>query len=105
MKELDLKTIPKPAGHRVLVKPDVVEEVSKGGIIIQHTNKDRIADAQISGELIAVGPNAWAAFDDGKPWAKPGDRVLFAMHGGYSIKVNGEVFRVMNDEDITAIVE
>jgi chaperonin GroES len=105
MKNLDLGAIPKPAGHRVLIKPDEIEEVSKGGIVLHTTNKDREADAQISGTLVAVGPNAWKAFDDGVPWAKVGDKVLFAKYGGYPLKIKGEMYRVMNDEDITAIVQ
>lgn len=104
MKELDLKQIPKPAGHRVIVKPDPIEEVSKQGIILATGNKDRQQDSQVSGELVAVGPNAWKAFDDGQAWAKTGDRVMFASYAGYSLKINGEMYRIMNDEDVTAII-
>lgn len=104
MKELDLKQIPKPAGHRVIVKPDEIEEVSKGGIVLATTNKDRQQDAQVSGKLVAVGPNAWKAFDDGTPWATAGDRVMHASYAGIAIKINGEMYRIMNDEDITAII-
>lgn len=106
MKELDLKEIPRPAGHRLIVKPDHVEEVSKGGILIAATNKDREQDAYISGRLVAVGPTAWnLSQHGGQPWAKVGDRVMYASYAGYSLKINGEMYRVMNDEDITAIIE
>lgn len=94
-----------PAGHRVLVKPDPVEEVTKGGIIIQHDNKDRVQQAQVTGTIIEVGPQAWKDFSDGTPWATSGDRVLFAKFGGYEIDVEGVLHRVMNDEDITAIIK
>lgn len=94
-----------PAGHRVLVKPDPVEEVSKGGIIIQHSNKGRVEEAQVTGTIVEVGPQAWKDFSDGTPWAKVGDRVLFAKFGGYPIEIKGEQHRVMNDEDITAIIQ
>lgn len=104
MKALRLKSLPKPAGHRVLIKPDKVETVSAGGIITDISNGDREADAQIIGTLVAVGPNAWKEFDDGIPWAQVGEKVLFAKYGGYAVKIRGEVYRIMNDEDVTAIV-
>lgn len=94
-----------PAGHRVLVKPDPVEEKSEGGIIIQHSNKNRVEEAQVTGTLIKVGPQAWKDFSNGDAWAKEGDRVLFAKFGGYSIEIKGDLHRVMNDEDVTAIIQ
>lgn len=105
MRVLKLKSVPVPAGHRIVIKADPIEEVTQSGIILQSTNKDREADGQISGTLVAVGPNAWKAFDDGVPWAKVGDRVLFAKYGGYSVKIKKEIYRVMNDEDVTAIIQ
>jgi co-chaperonin GroES (HSP10) len=92
-----------PAGHRILVKPDEVEEVSKGGIILDTRNKDREEHGQCFGTIVGIGPNAWN-IHDGEPWAKVGDRVLFARHGGFAIKISGKLHRVMNDEDITAII-
>lgn len=94
-----------PAGHRVLVKPDVVETTTKSGIVIKLENKDRADEAQVTGTIVEVGPQAWKDFSDGAAWAKVGDRVLFAKFGGYQITIKGEKYRVMNDEDITAIIE
>lgn len=95
----------KPAGHRVLIKPDEIEKVSEGGIIIPDTDNARKVEAQISGTLVALGPNAWKDFSDGTPWACVGDRVLFAKYGGYSVDIDGTKHRVMNDEDVTAIID
>lgn len=96
-----------PAGHRVLVKPDPVEEVSKGGIVIAtKANEQQLKNATTIGTVVAIGMNAWKAFDDGSPWAKVGDRVSYAKYGGKSIKdASGEEFVVLNDEDILAILE
>lgn len=106
MSAIELKNVEtiKAAGHRVIVKPDAIEEVSEGGIIMPTNNKERKEDAQAFGVIIDVGPNAWKGFDDGEPWAKVGDRVLFAKYGGYAVKIKDEMLRVMNDEDITAII-
>lgn len=94
----------KPAGHRVVIKPDPLEEKSAGGIVIAHQDKARKESGQHVGVIIAIGPTAWKAFDDGEPWAKVGDRIYFAKYGGYEIEVAGEKYRVMNDEDVTAII-
>lgn len=97
-----------PAGHRILVKPDKIEETSKQGIIIDTgTNKARKEAAQIVGTLIAAGPLAWKGLnsESNEPWASIGDRVLFAMYGGYEVMIKGEMHRIMNDEDVTGIVQ
>lgn len=104
---MDFKSV-KPAGHRVLVKPDKLEETSKGGIVINtEMNKARKESAQIVGTLVEAGPLAWKGLnsESSDPWANPGDRVLFAMYGGYEVTIEGELYRIMNDEDITGIVK
>ena len=95
-----------PAGHRILVRVEETESVTKGGIIIADSIKDRNTEANIFGVIVAVGENAWKAFDDGAPWAAEGDRVAFAKYGGFIIvdPDNGEKFRLLNDDDITAII-
>lgn len=95
-----------PAGHRVLVKVEEAEKVSSGGIIVPDTIRDRNTEQNIFGVIVKVGMNAWKAFDGGEPWAKEGDRVAFAKYGGFKIEDpdTKEVYRLLNDEDITAIV-
>ncbi len=94
-----------PAGHRIKIKPDPLEEVSAGGIVIAHgADKARKEQAVHTGILAAIGFNAWKSFDGGEPWAKVGDRVYFAKFGGHIVEENGETYRIMNDEDVTAII-
>lgn len=95
-----------PAGHRVLVRVEETEKVTKGGIIIADTIADKQTEANIFGEIVAIGDTAWKAFDDGEAWAKIGDRVAFAKYGGFVIQdpETGERFRLLNDEDVTAII-
>lgn len=98
----------KPCGHRVLVIPDPIEEKTAGGIIIQtEVTKDREAQAQTFGTIVDIGPNAWMAFDDGKPWAKIGDHVSFAKYGGFVMRDphDKKEYRLLNDEDICAVIE
>ena len=94
-----------PAGHRVLVRPDEVSE-KQGSLYLAVSTKERQANEQIFGTLVAIGANAWKAFDDGKPWAKVGDRVTFAKYGGFSIEdpITKEKLRILNDEDIVSVI-
>lgn len=93
-----------PAGHRVLVQVEEIEEKTKGGIFI--VNADKQTEANIYGRIVAIGPNAWKAFDDGVAWAEVGDKVAFAKYGGFVIEdpETKEQYRLLNDEDITAVI-
>ena len=93
-----------PAGHRVLVKPDIPPE-KIGQVIVPNWVRDNKSFEIVEGELVKIGPTAWRAFDDGKPWAEVGDRVMFAKYGGSIIEdpKTGTKYRVLNDEDIISI--
>ena len=93
-----------PAGDRILLKPEVVEEVSSGGIILIDESIKQGAMAQVYGQLVAVGPDAWT--DYSAPFATVGDRVMFAKYGGLVVEgKDGEQYRVMNDTDVTAKID
>lgn len=91
----------RPLHDRVLVKRLAEEEKSKGGIIIPDTAKEK----PIQGEVIAVGSGRIA--EDGK--IRPldvtsGDRVLFGKYAGTEIKIDGEEFLMMREEDILGVL-
>lgn len=91
-----------PLHDRVLVKRLAEEEKSKGGIIIPDTAKEK----PIQGEVIAVGKGRIA--DDGKVRAldvKKGDKVLFGKYAGTEIRIEGDEFLMMREEDILGIVQ
>lgn len=102
-----------PCGHRVVVKSDNVIEVDpvlaaaeRAGIKLMKNAEDREQGAVSTGVLVAVGPNAWKAFDGGEPWAKPGDKVAFAQYAGKRIKISKDQFvLLLNDDDIQAVLE
>ena len=92
----------RPLHDRVLVKRLEEERKTASGIVIP----DAAAEKPDQGEVIAVG--AGKILDDGKvrPMAvKAGDRVLFGKYSGQSVKVEGEEFLVMREEDIMGVVE
>jgi co-chaperonin GroES (HSP10) len=95
-----------PAGHRVLVKIDEVEEVTKGGIIITKGTAQQQEEAGIFGTLVAVGESAWKDFG-GRAWACVGDRVMIAKYGGFIAQEPGDdnKYRILNDEDIVAVIK
>lgn len=93
-----------PAGYRVLVKPDPIDKRTKGGIFIPDTAVEDHGRAQMLGTLVAIGPFAW--HDYPAAWAKPGSRVLFARYGGLHLRgKDGLEYRMLNDEQITAVVD
>ena len=114
-----------PCGDRVVVLPDAVEKVTKGGIIIPEQEAEKHQMAQVAGILVAVGPDAWThqtttvkkLVDNelkvveekttgySKPFAKVGDRVCFARYNGLPFDgEDGKQYRLLNDEDITATI-
>lgn len=120
-----MKTGISPSGNRVVVKPDDIEEVTAGGIVIPKAHADKHALAQSTGTLVAAGPDAWKhtvtttqRLIDGQwkdverkitgysqPFANVGDRVAFAKYGGLQVEgEDGKTYRILNDEDITAVV-
>ena len=100
-------------GHRLLIKPEAVEKVSAGGIVIARPGQgDKLEFMGTDrGTVVQVGPLCWHHLDhddaDWKPWCKVGDRVIFARYSGKIVKhpETEEEFFLMNDEDIQVILE
>ena len=91
----------KPLGDRVLVEPAEEQEVKKGGIIIPDTAKEKPTE----GIVRALGTGK--TDDSGKKTAfevKVGDRVLVSKYGGTEVKVDGKEYKILNSDDILAIV-
>ena len=91
----------KPLNDRVLVKRMEEVQVTKGGILIPDTAKEK----PIEGKVIAVGPGKMS--DAGVRMAlqlKEGDRVLFGKYAGTEIKTDGEEYLMMREEDILAVI-
>src|ERR687888_2543563 len=92
----------KPLGDRVLVEPAEEKEVKKGAIIIPDTAKEKPTESVV----VALGTGK--TDDNGKkvPFeVKKGDRVLVSKYGGTEIKLDGKEYKIMNSDDILAIIE
>ncbi len=92
----------RPLNDRILVKRLEGEEKTAGGIIIPDSAKEKPAE----GEIVAVGPGKLS--DAGERVAmdvKAGDRVLFSKYGGTDVKLDGEDYLIMREDDILGVIE
>jgi chaperonin GroES len=92
----------RPLHDRVIVKRWEEEKTSPGGIVIP----DSAAEKPIKGEIIAVGNGK--LLDSGERIelaVKPGDKVLFGKYSGTEVKVDGEEYLVMREDDIMGVLE
>ena len=91
-----------PLHDRIIVKPAPAEEVTKGGIIIPDTAKEK----PLQGKITAVGKGR--TDDSGKlipMQLKVGDNVLYGKYAGTEITIDGEELLMMKENDVFAIVE
>ncbi len=92
----------RPLHDRVLVRRKEEERTSAGGIVIP----DSATEKPIQGEVIAVGNGKILENGSVRPMdVKVGDKVLFGKYSGTEVKVQGDEFLVMREEDIMAVVE
>jgi chaperonin GroES len=92
----------KPLGDKVLLRRLEAQERSKGGIVIPDTAKEKPRE----GKVVAVGGGR--RLDDGKivePQVRKGDRVLFSSYAGTEVKLEGEDYVIMGEDDILAVLE
>ena len=92
----------RPLQDRVIVKRIEEDEKTKGGIIIPDSAKEKPAE----GKIVAVGKGALN--NDGKRVpleVKIGDRILFGKYGGQEIKVEGEEYLIMSEQEVLCVIE
>jgi chaperonin GroES len=92
----------RPLGDRVVIEPIPREDMTKSGIVLPDTAKEKPQE----GKVIAVGPGK--TLEDGKREAidvQTGDKVLYAKYAGTEFKLDGEDLLIVSQKDILAIVE
>jgi chaperonin GroES len=92
----------RPLGDRVVIEPTPREEMTKSGIVLPDTAKEKPQE----GKILAVGPGR--ILDDGKREAvdvKVGDKVLYAKYAGTEFKIDDAELLIVSQKDILAIVE
>ena len=92
----------RPLQDRILVERVEEDEKTKGGIIIPDTAKEKPAE----GKVVSVGIGR--AGEDGKMLPmelKVGDRILFSKYGGTDVKIDGNDYLIMRQDDVLGVVE
>ncbi len=91
----------KPLADRVVIKMVEAEETTKSGIILAGSAKEK---PQVA-EVVAVGPGGNVDGNEIKMYVNVGDRVLTSKYSGTEVKVDGEDYIIVRQNDILAIVE
>ncbi len=91
----------KPLADRVIIKMVEAEEKTKSGIILTGSAKEKPEVA----EVIAVGPGGLVDGKEVKMTVKKGDKVITSKYSGTEVKVDGEEYTIVRQNDILAIVE
>ena len=92
----------RPLQDRILVQRVEEETKTKGGIIIPDTAKEKPAE----GQIVAVGNGKVS--DDGKRIPlelKEGDRILFGKYSGTEVKIEGEEYLIMREDDVLGVID
>jgi chaperonin GroES len=91
----------KPIGDRVLVKPLDEKEVKKGGIIIPDSAKEKPQE----GEVVALGTGKLNEAGEKIAFTvKKGDKVLISKYGGTEVKIDGQAYQILREDDILGIL-
>ena len=100
--------LPRPAGWRVIVEVKEIENKTKGGVYLPDQSVDVMRYGAATGVVRAMGDLAYKdenKFGAGGPWCKVGDTVVIAKHSGWRFKQDGKDFKVLNDDEIIAVVD
>jgi chaperonin GroES len=92
----------KPLGDRLVVKPTPREEMTKSGIVLPDTAKERPQE----GTILSIGPGR--TLDDGSREAmdvQPGQKILFQKYAGTEFKLDEEDLLILSQKDVLAVIE
>lgn len=91
----------RPLGDRVVIKRLEAEETTKSGIVLTGAAKEKPQMA----EVVAVGPGGYVDGKEVKMELKVNDRVFFSKYGGNEVKLDGEEYLILKQDDILGVVE
>ncbi|MBR6897386.1 MAG: co-chaperone GroES [Lachnospiraceae bacterium] len=90
-----------PLSDRVVLKQLEAEETTKSGIVLTGNAKEKPQQA----EVVAVGPGGMVDGKEVKMQVKPGDQVFYSKYAGTEVKVDGQEYIIVKQNDILAIYE
>ncbi len=90
-----------PLGDRVVLKQFEAEETTKSGIILTGSAQEKPQEA----EVVAVGPGGTVDGKEVTMQVKVGDKVIYSKYAGNEVKIDGEEYIIVKQNDILAVVE
>ena len=90
-----------PLGDRIVLKQVEAEETTKSGLILTTSAQEKPQEA----EVIAVGPGGMVDGKEVTMQVKPGDKVIYSKYAGNEVKLEGEEYIIVRQNDILAVVE
>ena len=99
--------LPEPTGFRILIAIPEKEEKTEGGILKAEETLRNETVSTIVGFVLKMGPDCYkdeTRFPTG-PWCQKGDFVVFRAFSGTRIKIYGKEFRIINDDNVEAVVD
>ena len=90
-----------PLGDRVVLKQVEAEETTKSGLILTTSAQEKPQQA----EVVAVGPGGMVDGKEVTMQVKPGDKVIYSKYAGNEVKLEGEEYIIVRQNDILAVVE
>ena len=90
-----------PLGDRVVLKQVEAEETTKSGLILTTSAQEKPQEA----EVMAVGPGGMVDGKEVTMQVKPGDKVIYSKYAGNEVKLEGEEYIIVRQNDILAVVE
>jgi co-chaperonin GroES (HSP10) len=106
--QIDPLKMPEPAGYKILITlPKVAEQLGDSGLVRADSTKKAEETASCLGFVLKLGPMAYrgAKFDESGPWCKEGDFIIMRNYSGTRFKIHGEEFRLINDDQVEAVVD
>ena len=103
----EVEKIPQPTGFRIVILPLTLKAKTKAGL---HLTDETIEQAQITTnvcKVLKIGPDAYGdteRFPKG-PWCKEGDWILITKYAGSRIKIEGGELRIINDDEVLAVID
>jgi|TARA_R100000773_G_scaffold25879_1_gene22559 chaperonin GroES len=99
--------LPQPTGYRMLILPFSRKAKTKGGILLAESTLEKERISTNVGFVVSLGPDAYkdeSKFPDGA-WCKPRDWVIFGRYAGARLKIEGGELRLLNDDEILAVID
>ena len=101
-----MEKLPEPTGYRILILPFTQKAVTKGGIHLAESYVEKERLGTNVGFVVSLGPDAYKdknKFPNGA-WCQARDWVIFGRYAGARIKIDGGDLRLLNDDEILAVV-